>query len=99
LQSARSDIAPNVPLILHAILEDYALPWDGHHGIARWARLLENELRLAATWTGVRLMERALTAIPGSRLEIVQDSFDPTNLCQPQQFNRLLASSLDQIGW
>jgi uncharacterized protein len=33
--------------IVHAILEHYALPWDGTHGIAHWARVLENGLRLA----------------------------------------------------
>jgi uncharacterized protein len=37
----------NIPLILHAILEEYVLPWDGDHGIAHWARVLENGLRLA----------------------------------------------------
>jgi uncharacterized protein len=40
-------MAPNLHRILDAILEDYALPWDGHHGIAHWARVLENGLRLA----------------------------------------------------
>jgi len=52
-----------------------------------------------ATRTGVRLMERAMAAIPGSRLEVVRGSFDPTNLCQPGAFNRLLASFLAGIGW
>ena len=33
--------------ILQAVLEDYALPWDGDHGVAHWARVLENGLRLA----------------------------------------------------
>jgi uncharacterized protein len=33
-------------MILHAILEEYVLPWDGDHGIAHWARVLENGLRL-----------------------------------------------------
>src|SRR4051794_33972358 len=37
----------NIPLVLDAVLEDYALPWDGDHGIAHWARVLENGLRLA----------------------------------------------------
>jgi uncharacterized protein len=37
----------NIPLILHAALEDYALPWSGDHGVAHWARVLENGLRLA----------------------------------------------------
>ena len=40
---ARSNLKP----IVHAILEDYALPWDGTHGVPHWARVLENGLRLA----------------------------------------------------
>jgi uncharacterized protein len=34
--------------ILTAILDDYRLPWDGAHGVAHWARVLENARRLAA---------------------------------------------------
>jgi uncharacterized protein len=37
----------NLRLILQTVLADYALPWDGEHGIAHWARVLENGLRLA----------------------------------------------------
>src|SRR3954468_17291789 len=36
-----------IPLVLHAVLEDYALPWGGDHGVAHWASVLENGLRLA----------------------------------------------------
>ena len=34
--------------IVHRILEDYALPWHGTHGVGHWARVLENGLRLAS---------------------------------------------------
>lgn len=51
------------------------------------------------TSLGVRYMRRAMRAIPGARLEIVPDSFDPTNLCQPETFNRLLAGFLAEVGW
>jgi uncharacterized protein len=33
--------------LVHAILEDYALPWHDTHGVSHWARVLENGLRLA----------------------------------------------------
>src|SRR5262249_13184771 len=57
-----SDMTPNIPLILHAILEDYALPWGGDHGVAHWARVLENGLRLA--WeTGANIEVVSLFAI------------------------------------
>ena len=39
----------NLRLIVHAILEEYALPREGDHGVAHWARVLENGLRLART--------------------------------------------------
>ncbi len=38
----------NIPLVLNAALEEYSLPLDGFHGIAHWARVLENGLRVAA---------------------------------------------------
>jgi uncharacterized protein len=37
----------DIPKILRAVLDDYALPWDGDHGVAHWARVLENGLKLA----------------------------------------------------
>ena len=41
-------MATNIPLILHAILEDYALPWGGYHGVGHWARVFENGLGVAS---------------------------------------------------
>src|SRR4051812_22055121 len=40
-------MATNISLILQAVLEEYTLPWDGDHGVAHWARGLENGLCLA----------------------------------------------------
>lgn len=37
----------NLLPVLNAILKDYTLPLDGDHGVAHWARVLENGLRLA----------------------------------------------------
>ncbi len=37
----------HLPTILRAILADYALPIDGDHGLAHWARVAENGARLA----------------------------------------------------
>jgi uncharacterized protein len=33
--------------VLKAVLQRYALPWHGPHGVAHWARVLENGLYLA----------------------------------------------------
>jgi uncharacterized protein len=42
----------NLRLIVHAILEEYALPRENDHGVAHWARVLENGLRLAGATGG-----------------------------------------------
>ena len=44
----------NLKLIVHFILSEYALPWDGTHGVSHWARVLENGVRLAKE-TGARV--------------------------------------------
>jgi hypothetical protein len=38
---------PNLEPIVHRILEDYALPRHGTHGVGHWAKVLEKGLRLA----------------------------------------------------
>lgn len=51
------------------------------------------------TKIGIKYMERSLCAIPNSNLKIVENSFDPTNLCQREKFDELLDDFLVQIGW
>jgi uncharacterized protein len=65
----------NIPLILHAILEEYVLPWDGDHGVAHWARVLENGLRLADE-TGADIAVVQLFAILHDS-QRVNESSDP----------------------
>jgi 3-oxoadipate enol-lactonase len=47
----------------------------------------------------IKYMQRALAAAPGSRLEVIPDSFDPSNLCQPQIFNQNLLRFLEEIEY
>lgn len=48
----------NLKPVLNAILEDYALPLSGPHGIVHWARVLENGLKLAeATGANVEVVQ------------------------------------------
>jgi uncharacterized protein len=65
----------NIPLILQAILAQYVLPWDGDHGIAHWARVLENGLRLAGE-TGADIQVVQLFAILHDS-QRVNESLDP----------------------
>lgn len=52
----------NIPLVLSAILDEYALPLEGAHGVAHWARVMENGLRLAEE-TGANLEVLRLFAV------------------------------------
>lgn len=52
----------NLLPVLHCILEDYALPLGGDHGVAHWARVLENGRRLAEE-TGANLEVVSLFAV------------------------------------
>lgn len=47
----------------------------------------------------IKYMQRAIAAIPNARLEVIPDSFDPSNLCQPQKYDKLLAEFLKRMGW
>lgn len=51
------------------------------------------------TKVGIRYMERSIGAIPESELKIVDQSFDPTNLCQREIFDQIVGEFLDRIGW
>jgi uncharacterized protein len=65
----------NIPLVLHAILEDYALPRDGDHGVAHWARVMENGLRLAVETGADVEVVRLFAVLHDSRR--VNESTDP----------------------
>ena len=80
----------NIPLILHAILEEYVLPWDGDHGIAHWARVLENGLRLAEE-TGANIEVVQLFAI-------LHDSQRVNEAGDPDHGPRAAAFALDLRG-
>ena len=44
--------------LVHRILDDYALRWDGTHGVGHWARVLQNGLRLAdATGANIEVVQ------------------------------------------
>ena len=47
----------------------------------------------------VELMTGLVAATEHGRLEVLTDSFDPSNLCQPEKFNSLLADHLSGLDW
>jgi uncharacterized protein len=81
-------MALKIPLILHAILEEYVLPWDGDHGIAHWARVLVNGLRLAEE-TGADVEVVSLFAVLHDSRR-VNEVTDPDHGPRAAEFSRTL---------
>ncbi len=61
--------------ILQAILEEYALPITGDHGVSHWARVLENGLRLAGETGADALVVTLFAIFHDSRR--VNEGYDP----------------------
>lgn len=52
----------NIPQVLNAVLSEYVLPVGGYHGVAHWARVMENALALAES-TGADIQVVQLFAV------------------------------------
>ena len=78
----------DIPSILHDVLEDYSLPWGGDHGIAHWARVLENGLRLAEE-TGASVEVVSLFAVLHDSRR-VNEHTDPDHGPRAAEFARTL---------
>lgn len=46
------------------------------------------------TKIGINIMKRVIELIPNAKLEVFDNSFDPSNLCQPALFNQTVAKFL-----
>jgi uncharacterized protein len=77
-----------IPRILGAVLEEYGLAWDGIHGVAHWARVYENGLRLCVE-TGANAEVVQLFAVLHDSRRINDDS-DPDHGPRAAEFARTL---------
>lgn len=60
--------------VIHRILEDYVLPLSGDHGIAHWARVLENGLMLSReTGANVKVVSLFSVLHDSRRINAVTD--------------------------
>ncbi len=80
----------NIPLVLKTVLEEYALPLNGDHGVAHWARVLENGLRLSSE-TGANVEVVQLFAV-------LHDSRRQNEVTDPQHGPRAAEFALDLRG-
>jgi uncharacterized protein len=86
----------DIPLILQAVLNDYVLPRGGDHGVAHWARVLENGLRLAEE-TGAQVeVVRLFAVLHDSRR--VNEGTDPGHGPRAAEFARTLRGRLFDLS-
>jgi uncharacterized protein len=86
----------NVPLILVAVLESYALPRDGDHGVAHWARVYENGLRLAGETGADVEVVRLFAVLHDSRR--ISETTDPDHGPRAAEFARTLRGRLFDLS-
>lgn len=86
----------NLKPILQAILEDYALPLDGDHGVAHWARVLENGLRLLSeTQANIEVVSLFAVLHDSQRID---DCTDPEHGPRAAEYATKLRGSLFELN-
>jgi uncharacterized protein len=83
------------PDLIRAIRSEYALSWRGVHGVAHWARVLENGLRLASS-TGANLEVVQLFAVFHDARRF-SDYFDPDHGRRGADFAETLRGRLFEL--
>lgn len=81
-----------IPPILDAVLEDYTLPRGGDHGVAHWARVYENGLRLAEETGAIVDVVRLFAVLHDSRR--INEHTDPEHGPRAAEFARTLRGRL-----
>ena len=85
-----------ITAVFQAILDQYILPLDGHHGIGHWARVLENGLRLAE-FTGANVeVVRMFAILHDSRR--LNESTDPDHGPRAAEFASDLRGSVIDLA-
>ena len=86
----------NLKPLVHAILKGYALPLDGVHGIAHWARVLETGVRLSKV-TGANIEVVRLFAVFHDSQRVVETT-DPSHGLRGARFAAELHGKLFDLN-
>lgn len=86
----------NIPLVLKTVLEDYALPVNGDHGVAHWARVLENGLRLSKETDANIEVVQLFALLHDSRRQ--NEVTDPDHGPRAAEFAMALRGSIFDLG-
>jgi len=82
--------------IVHAILREYVLPQHGTHGVAHWARVLENGVRLAEV-TGANIEVVQLFAVLHDSQRVTEET-DPSHGIRGASFAAELLGKLFDLN-
>jgi uncharacterized protein len=82
----------NTAVLIREILEEYALPVRGAHGVVHWARVLENGVRLAEATGAIVEVVTLFALFHDSRR--VSEYFDPGHGLRGAIFARTLRGKL-----
>jgi uncharacterized protein len=85
-------MALNIAPVLQAVLQEYTLPWDGHHGVAHWARVFENGLRLAGETSADVVVVQLFAVLHDSRR--INEATDPDHGPRAAEFARAIRGRL-----
>ncbi len=88
-------MALDLSALLRAVLAQYTLPWNGDHGVAHWARVLENGARLAEL-TGAKLPVMQLFALLHDSQRL-NECTDPGHGRRAADFARTLRGDLFEL--
>jgi len=82
--------------VLDAVLEDYALPLTGAHGVAHWARVLENGLRLSEKTNADIKVVQLFAVLHDSRR--INEATDPEHGPRAAEFAKELRGHVFDLG-
>jgi uncharacterized protein len=82
--------------LLAAIRREYALPWNGTHGVSHWGRVRENGLRLAETTGADRQVVELFAYLHDSKRR--NERRDPGHGARAAEFVRTLQGSLIDLS-
>lgn len=86
----------DVKPVLQAVLKEYALPLGGVHGVAHWARVLENGLRLSGQ-TGANIEVVSLFAVLHDSRRL-NESTDPEHGPRAADFAAVLRGNVFDLN-
>lgn len=87
--------AMNLAAIVHAVLEEYTLPLTGYHGVAHWARVLENGEKLALETGADADVVRLFSVLHDSRR--VSEANDPLHGPRAAEFAHRLRGKVFEV--